>query len=248
MSSWLDEIAAASPMRSKIGWQGELEFAGATEDDRAGRTVTFRIVRRPEELGSAHPFATFTRRKGKSAGTIFEASIFSVAAPDKAAYSDQIMLKNWSDGPRGAIVQFVLDEGADTHPFLGYSRASKDSAGSRFMAVLLEKADDETIVDQEQQERAERGARTGRQQKTSNVAAMLIKEPRFHEYLRETVEAVDWNTALADRWLKARCKIDSKAALDVPAMQPAVAAFERIRKRFEAWREEQGDDLNPYHQ
>lgn len=247
MSDWLDELTEKSPMKSSIGWRGELEFAGATEDDRAGRTVKFRIIRPPAELGSAHPFATFTRRRGRRAGTVFEASVFSVSNSDKAVYCDQVMLLNWTDGPSGSTVAFLLcsDEIDGPHPFLGYSRPSKQVAGSRFMAVMLEVSDDNQIIDQEQRERAEMALRTGREQKTSNVAAMICKNPRFHDYLREQVEAVDWSEALATKWLKKSCEIDSRAELDDPKNRGKIVRFEAIRKAFVAWQEEQGDDLNP---
>lgn len=228
-------------MRARVGWKGELEFAGCTEDDRAGRTVKFRLVRRPEELASSHPFATFTRRRGKMAGTIFEGSIFSVASPDAATYAGELMLINWSDGPQGATVSFLLDPDSERHPFLGYSRPSKQEPGSRFMAVLLEKGDDGAVIDQEQRERAERVQKTGKTQTLSNVAAMIIKNPRFHDFLREKIEAVDWSQSRADKWLKGVLKIDSKSALDDPKNAQVIAGFHRIRKAFVTWQEEQGD-------
>src|SRR5262245_53600909 len=115
MTNWIDEIINNSPLRSKVGWKGELEFFGATEGDQSGRTVTFRIVRRPEETGVAHPFSMFTRRRGKIAGTIFEASIASIAT-GSVVYAGELMLANWADGPKGATVRFWCDM-AGEHPF-----------------------------------------------------------------------------------------------------------------------------------
>lgn len=249
MSSWLDDLTSRSPMRAKIGWTGELEFNGATEDDRSGRVVKFRIVRRPEEMGQAHPFSRFIRRRGKTTGSIFETAITSVAS-SAIVYNAPVMLLNWSDGPGGSTVSLLLDtdDSGPQHPFLGYSRASKQVAGSRFMAVFLEKEDDADLHAQAQRDLAERNAATGSKQRLSNVAAMFIKQSRFHDFLREEVDdAIEWNTARADAWLKTTLNIKSKSELDSLAKewQGVIANFHRIRKRFVAWQEERGFETDP---
>lgn len=241
MTEWINDLTDQSPLRNKIGWRGELEFGGATEDDRAGRTVKFRIVRRPEEQGSAHPFSAFTRRKGKASGTIFHATIASVTT-GLAVYSDEVMLVNWTDNPAGATVVFQLQAESEQHPFLGYSRPSRQVAGSRFMAVMLEQETaDEILATEEREARIERNSK----QTVSNVAAMICKHPRFHDWLRETVEAVDWGEAKAASWLKDQVRVKSRSELDNPKNTAEIARFERIRKGFVAWQEEQGDEMNP---
>ncbi len=242
--SWVDELVSRSPMRNKIGFKGELEFMGATESDQGGRTVTFRIVRRPEEIGSAHPFSLFTRRKGKRAGSIFEAAVVNIAT--ESTYTDELMLLGWADGPQGATVRMGVGCNDDRHPFLGYTRPSKGTAGTRFMAVLVEKMDDEQIVDQEKAERFESSIAQGkRPQRLSNAVAIILKTPRFHDWLREKVEARDWDEKSADTWLKTTLKIESKSELD-GKNEDAVVGWNRIRLRYVAWQEEHGF-IDPRH-
>lgn len=250
MTSWIDDLVKDSPLRSKIGFKGELEFFGATESDQAGRTVAFRLVRRPEEIGAAHPFSAFTRRRGKTAGTIFEAVIVSVVG-EKTVYSGELMLANWADGPKGATVKFWCDEGGD-HPFLvGYQRPAAKTSGTRFMAVLVEKQDDEEIVDQEKRERVEQAARTGRRpQKLSNAVAIITQSDRFHEWLTENFDnkfGPHWNKDTADKWLKDVLKITSKRELDDDSNQRAIVGWNKIRQKYVAWQEEMGyiDDRYP---
>lgn len=247
MTSWLDDLTSRSPMKAKIGWTGELEFNGATEDDRSGRVVKFRVVRRPEEMGQAHPFSRFIRRRGKTTGTIFETAITSVAS-GAVVYSAPVMLLNWSDGPGGATVTLLVESDEPQHPFLGYSRASKQVAGSRFMAVFLEKEDDATLHEQAQTELAARNAATGNQQKLSNVAALFCKNALFHDFLREQVsDTLAWNEKTSAQWLKDTLRINSRSELDSGAadMQPVIANFHRIRKQWLAWQEERGFETDP---
>jgi hypothetical protein len=247
MTNWIDELVQGSPLRSKIGFRGELEFFGATEGDQSGRTVTFRLVRRPEEVGAAHPFSIFTRRRGKTAGSIFEVSIVSIAT-GLPVYAGELMLANWADGPKGATVKFWCDMGGD-HPFLvGHARPSAKTPGTRYMAVMLEKQDDEQIVEQERVERAEVAQKTGkRAQLLSNAVAVILKNPRFHDWLNEYVMVQPWNEREADVWLKAVLKIDSKRELDDDKNQAAIVGWNRIRLAFVAWQQEQGfiDERHP---
>jgi hypothetical protein len=219
-----------------IAWKGEFEFCGATESDNGGRTVRFRLIKDPGE----HPFAKFTRKRGKRAGTIFAGAITRVKDAS-VAYSDEVMLAGWADGPQGATVTFWLSPDEPRHPFLGCSRATSGSPGDRFTAAFVELGDDGTAVDQEAAERHERAAQTGKYQHLSNVAALFMKNHRFHDFLRDRVDLRDWNEDLADKWIKHICKIDSKSELDDPKNEQAITAFVRIKNRFVAWQEDMGD-------
>jgi hypothetical protein len=157
------------------------------------------------------------------------------------AYSDEAMLAGWADGPQGATVTFWLSPDEPRHPFLGCTRASAQTPGDRFTAAFVELADDGTAVEQEAAERHEKAAQTGKYQHLSNVAALFIKNPRFHDFLRDRVDLRDWTTDLADKWLKHYLKIDSKSELDDPKNRDAIAGFVRIKEKFVAWQADQGD-------
>lgn len=225
MKNWIDDVVSPH-VKDRIAWMGALEFTGATEDDKTGRTVQFRIIRKPEEMHSAHPFSRYTRRRRGHAGTRF-GSVFS--SGEEAAMSGEVMLLNWADGPSGATVKFLLDSELGQHPFLHCTRRSAEGAGDTFMAVLMELDDDDEVINQTKRERYEKT-----QQKLSNVAAMMAKHNRFHEWLRETVGDEPWEAAGANEWLKRELGISSKAELD-GKNRDAIRKFEKIRAKYGDW-------------
>lgn len=224
----------------KIAWSGELEFSGANESDNGGRTVRFRLIRDPADLGLANPFATFTRRRGKRAGTIFMAAITRVKDASMA-YSDEAMLAGWADGPQGSTVTFWLSPDDPRHPFLGCTRTTPQIPGDRFTAAFVELDEDGSAVEQEAVERHEQAKQTGKYQHLSNVAALFIKNPRFHDFLCDRVKAWDWSSDSANKWLKSHLKIDSKADLDDPKNAEAIAGFVLIKQSFVSWQQDMGD-------
>lgn len=240
MTSWIDSLVSPHT-KGQIAFTGELEFAAASEDDRTGRTVRFRLVRRPEDMLAAHPFSKYTRRRRGHAGTRFESVLTEVDGDLQV--SCEMMLLNWADGPQGATVVFLLDYALDDHPFMSCTRHTKDAAGTRFMAVLLEVDDDNTIVDQEKRERVE----SRYKQTLSNAAAVMTKNPRFHTWLREVQEDREWDAALADAWLKETIGIESKTELDREDGESvrAIAAFHKLRNAFLDWQVAEGYSITP---
>lgn len=233
MTNNLPDNTISPHTKDRIAWSGELEFLGATEDDRTGRTAQFRIIRKLDELGAAHPFSAFTRRRRGHAGTRFEAVFARVG--DEHKITGEAMLLNWSDGPKGATVKFLVGVEAERHPFLDCTRRTREAAGTSFMTVLLELDDDDEVVNQVKRERFEKA-----QQHLSNVAAMMIKHPRFHEWLYEVEgspakDEVFWSIKAADAWLKMKLSIDSKSELDKGTC--AAAAFIRLRAQYTEWLE-----------
>lgn len=222
-------------MSDIISFKGELEFSGCHEDDRSGRTVRFRIVKRPEDQGLAHPFAGGRRRKAKIPGTRFFSTFASVQSGDVVHFGETMLL-GWTDGPGGSFVTLLLDNESDAHPFLGYSRASRGAPGTRFMGALAEIDDDETPRRAEPEpEKHEHKA--GR--KTSNDAAILSKDSRFHDWLNEHVRTDDWTEKSADDWIKGVCRISSKRELD--ADSPALERYLKlVVKPYQNWLAEQG--------
>lgn len=234
-------------MTDIIAFKGEVEFASASEDDKTGRVVRLRRVKTPDQVGLAHPFATGRRRKAKRPGTRFLSSFVRVDT-GAICYSGEVMLLGWSDGPGGSLVTFLLEPDMTVHhPFYGCVRVSGAQAGTRFMAAMSEIGDDERAVQQrdeipaapEAEPPAEPVEEERHGQRKSNVAAMMVKNPRLHDWLRETVRDMEWDSKQADEWLKGVCRISSKKELDVPG--DAVERFERIiRQPFVYWQEDQG--------
>jgi hypothetical protein len=226
-------------MSDIISFKGELEFAGASEDDKLGRVVKFRIVKRPEDIGLAHPFATGRRRKAKVPGTRFFGSFASVQTGE-VVYGGEVMLLGWADGPGGSMVSFILNDDDLSHPFItvSYKRASRGSAGTRLMAALAEIGDDEIVVNQVKKEAVENPPKK-HHQTLSNYAALLSKDERFHDWLREHVRSCDWTQEEADSWIKGVCRIESKRELDSPG--EACDRFHRlVRRPYSDWLDEQG--------
>lgn len=249
--SWVDELldemeqeeAAQAKPSIAIAFAGEVEFNKATETDTTGRTVRFRIVKHPEDTRKAHPFESFTRKRRGHAGSRFEASFNEIDG--RREFMLELMLLNWSANPRGEFVDFSLTFEAQTHPFMGCQRGSKDSPGTRFMMVAVEVNDDQAIVQEMRAEQEEHSRRTGRPQHLSNAARIMTKNPRFHEWVTElSGEAV--KTSGADDWLKARLGIESKADLDLdgPEAVAAIVAFHKLRERFVAWQTAHGYELD----
>lgn len=239
MTDWIDEIVSPH-VKDRIAWSGALEFAGAAEDDRTGRTVQFRLIRDGSDLLVAHPFAKYTRRRRGHAGTRFNA-VFSPVGGGETV-SGEVMLLNWADGPQGATVKFLLEAEAEDHPFLNCKRKSADSSPDTFMGVLMELDDDDQIVNQVKRERVEKPP-----QRLSNVAAMMVKHEHFHAYLAEFVgpEADDhmkWDTARADEWLKDSVGIASKADLDKPSNPIARSKFMKLQSHYSEWLHRSGYD------
>lgn len=253
MSNWIEDVVAHSPSRNIIALAAEIEYCGASDSDTAGRRVKFRIVLPPEDAGATHPFAKFTRRRRGHVGTRFEASFAGI--DHKQELMMEIQLCNWTTTPKGAYVEFQISYDLDTHPFMGFARASATAAGTRWMMTCVEKDDSEAIVNQTKAELAERSARAGRRQTMSNVARYLTKNPRFHEFLNEYVGDPPrgpgiWRNGVsatdsADAWLKSALGITSKADLDGsgPEALMAIKRFDKVRAFFVEWQERSGYDI-----
>jgi hypothetical protein len=220
MNDWLEDMVSTSPAARHVAWAGELSFAGARDDDRAGRTVRFNIVVAPEDVGKANPFSGYTRRRAGHAGTRFQASF---AAIDGAfEWMDEVMLLGWSDGPKGSSVTFMLSPTEGRHPFFQFERGT-----ACFMVTLIEISDDETPVDQVKRARVEGGG-----QKVSNAAAQVIKNPVYWDWMQVG------GTTDADIELKRHLDIKSKAELDRDP--EAVKRFRAHMDEFVSWQKAEG--------
>ncbi len=237
--SWIDEIVSSSAAPGSVFLATEAEFLSASSSDSIGRTVKLRIVRPPKDQHLANPFSSVTRRRGKRAGTRFDASIVDVATQE-SKYTGEVMLLNWASGPSGdnvtLLINFIEDE-TDGHPFLLCKRPSAGAPGTRFMCVFVTVGDDEQVV-VDTDKPADARVDTRSQQPLSVQAAMLTKQPAFHDFLRETVNDSQWNTADADRWIKTACSINSKSEL--VENQKAASIFKKILWKYSDWRDPDG--------
>ena len=225
-----------------IAWRGELEFTGAFSDDIWGRYVRFRIPQRPGDQGKANPFKAFTKARNNRVGTRFEASVHEIGPTASFEYNGEFMLKGWADNSAGWSVQFMVDLEKDLHPFMGFRRPDKEAQGSRFMMALVELDDDDTPIDQEKRERLARAHRRGKKAQTlSNVCAMMIKHPRFGDWLYETVDDHrEWTEAERNAWVKQELIILSKRELDVDKNKDVITRFHnKIRIPFSDWLSDQ---------
>lgn len=235
--NWLDDLVDASPAASHIAYAGEIEFAGCTEDDRTGRTVTFLLRREKEDLLKAHPFSAHTRRRRGHAGTQFEMSLASLNEKGNEPIGMfSVMLLNWGASPKGETVKFLLGFEQEKHPFLVCQRAGKDQPGTCWMAAFIETDDQSQAVNQKQREKVEQAAtlRKPKQQiKNSNLAAQFIKNPRFWEFLNTTFGYRVKSTMEADGALKALTEADSKSQFDQPGIFGI--RFNDLREEFVEW-------------
>jgi hypothetical protein len=94
------------------------------------------------------------------------------------AFKGEFMLAGWNESHQGGRkVSFFLPDEGEEHPFKKFTIAKGKRAGHRFMAVLVEIADDETPVPQEP-EKPKGGV-------LSKNAARMCNVPLFQGFLRE---------------------------------------------------------------
>lgn len=238
MNNWLNTLVDASPVKRHVAYAGELEFAGCTEDDRTGRTVTFLLRRPVEELLTSHPFSAHTRRRKGHAGTMFEMSLAALDDPKTGALPPvgilSVMLLNWGASPKGETAKFLLNFEQEKHPFLVCQRAAKDQQPTRWMAVFIETDDQSQVVDQVQREAMEQPRKPKQQIKDSNLARLFTKNERFWRFMVETFGFHVTDEHEADAALKGHLGIDSKADLDRAPNDD----FAQLREEFVAWQQE----------
>lgn len=200
-----------SEKQTKPSFTGILELLDATWSLGSGRMVEFRLIEEKEER--IHPFKHYTKRRGDRAGTRFSVEIQEAVKTQeeleadaiRTVYLGEMMLANWSDGSiKGQSLKMWIDEEANVHPFAGYDRASRDTTGQMFVAAFWELDDDDTQIDQDRRKRVEGAHR--KQQTTSQVAFMVGRNERFHQYLSEKVSAKrEWDETNAAQYVRWVC-------------------------------------------
>jgi len=113
-------------------------------------------------------------------------SVFDAIGRDPDAYLvfyGEMLLKDWGDNSAGESAEFWLTvDGA--HPFKNFKSSKRSVGGSRFIAFIVEVDDDESFVNQDKKNEIKNAITSAvRNGKHSQGAAMLCKEPDFHQYL-----------------------------------------------------------------
>lgn len=241
MKNWMNDLIEGSPVARYIAWAGCLEFAGAQESDSGGRTVTFLLRRSAEELASAHPFSSHTRRRRGHAGTMFTMSLaaFDGETPATKDGLYSVMLMHWASGPKGDTVKFLLNFESESHPFLGCQRAAKDVRATRWMVTFIEENEQSQLVDQAQRDEVEL-VKPKQQLRNSNLAAVFTKDKNFWRFIGDWAKEEVLTAQYADQLLKDYCMVDSKSTLD--SDPTAAAEFTRLRQDFVVWQQDNGID------
>jgi hypothetical protein len=120
---------------------------------------------------------------------------------DIAAFKGEVMLLGWAESSnRGRTVTFLLDETEDEHPFKHFTIKSGKRSGQRFAVVMVQIGEDEEPVHQEQ--------------KPSQVAAVVCKDPQFWRWATERSFDTVSNEDSAANFIRHEVGIKSRSELD----------------------------------
>ena len=208
-------------------------------DLTSGRTARFRIVANGEQL-IVHPFARFVMRRGGRVGTRFESAFIRVGDGTPWYRGEAMLAGGGNPLQSGMWVKFWFPDDDIDHPFSGCTPRGRTSPGDLFDVVLVEKDDDESLIDEKERENAERGQRS---ESLARYAALLGTNELFLQWLSETVLMPDNKTRSVEwwkgedhvaRWIRWACQIESRAELD---RNPSAAArfHERVREPYRKW-------------
>ena len=194
--------------------------------DESGSVVTFKL---PTQEDTRNPFHAYTKRRKGRAGTRFMMVCHRIVGEDKhreAVYEDEVMLAGWNDSQQnGHTAKFWIAADLMGHPFDGIGRKE------RLLISLVELDDDNEPIDPNMRDRVEKqGKRPS--ERLSYAAAMMCKNPEFHEYLAVAAGGDTWSEDDARVWLCNRLNIDSRAELDDPANKLAIEEFHEVRHNF----------------
>lgn len=111
---------------------------------------------------------------------------------DFLVYYGEVLLKDWGDNSQGASAAFWLDGERHTHPLKGHKSNSRNPGGSRFMMMLVEVADDNTIINQQAKDRIMNSMNNHMKGGAiSKRAGILCKDQAFHQFLKWKASMLD---------------------------------------------------------
>jgi len=141
-------------------------------------------------------------------------------------FSGEVQLAAWSESHSGGCkVVLWLADPSDLDAFRALTVRKGNTAGHRFMAVLVEVGDDELPV-QPEPEKPKGGV-------LAKEAAMLCDMPTFREFCEEQ------DAEGAADWIRFTCNVASRAELD--NSERAAALFRsNVRGPYMKWKQSRG--------
>ena len=135
-------------------------------------------------------------------------------APYLTFYSEVQLADFGETAASGANIKFRIPDPLELEVFRGRNRVTKNKQGARYMLLLVELQDDDSLVDQDKAKRLE-DAHLQKGGALSKNAGMLCRNPEFIDYLQNRVDhSRVWNELSAKNYIYTTCGITSRAQLD----------------------------------
>lgn len=139
-----------------------------------------------------------------------------------SAYCGEVMLygADWSH-QAGHVAKFgFLDSDLEANPMAEHTIRRGKKAGTRFHMILIEIADDDQVVNQEQRDRVETQTASTEKGKKDRIktAGMLATTPLFHEYLKylgfvKDTQSRQFQEDIAAEFIRREAGIESRKEL-----------------------------------
>jgi hypothetical protein len=145
-------------------------------------------------------------------------------------FTGEVMLAGWGETHNGgAKLTFWLPEASELEAFRAMTVKKGNTAGQRFMCVLVEIGDDEKPV-------------TPERHHLSSDAHLMITGERFVAWVRQLSHMfATWDAPKVREWVKMRLRIESLSQLDTdPAA--AVRFHREFRQPFAEWNDDPSYD------
>lgn len=149
------------------------------------------------------------------------------------AYQGELMLSGWKETHTGgAQVTFWLPDSESLEPFRHMTVRKGNTAGQRFMAVLVLLDDDDTPIANTDQTKPKGGP-------LAKSAALLCQSAEFQAFVASiegmSLETPEGRELQATDHVKSACGINSRAELD--NSREASTKFSTLMARYRDWRE-----------
>jgi len=154
----------------------------------------------------------------------------------KPTFAGEVQLCSWSETHSGgAKIVLWLSDPSDLDAFRALTVRKGNTAGHRFMAVLVEVGDDEQpIQPPKQDEKESKGGALAK------LAGMFCQQPEFWGFLGawegDAIFPIVTNADSAATAIRAICGVESRAELD-SSTEAAAIFHEQIRLPFVRWKQ-----------
>lgn len=127
-------------------------------------------------------------------------------------FSGELQLAGWSESHTGGCkVSFWLQSSDDLQAFRALTVRKGNTAGQRFMAVLVEVGDDELPVPPPKPEPQSEKPKGG---PLAKLAGMWAADPEFWAWLGTVHTSNHWDGDTAAAYIRNVCGVESRAELD----------------------------------